>query len=241
MMKFSSFRLPILISIFFILAILTGTFLLSTRMSPEDQASYNQMAQDQIEKHELRKKGEVKKETKHVRWNVLKRLWLSDKVPRLGVEMQGARSEVTVGMKKSEARLVETFHDVQGVIQQELFYKTQNGEEIVFTENGGLKKRGQSAESPEEIFDVTVLQPMQRFRYFEADRAIYDFRTHTLIAYNVNFWTYCVQGHDLTKERSNLWPETSGSATSMTVCHAGSVGTLQFAAENLNMQITPEW
>lgn len=211
------------------------------RIPPEDQAAYDHMAQEQLQKHVARKSGEEKKVTKHVRWNVLKRLWLSDRVPRLAVEMQGARSEVVVDMRKSEARLVETFYDVQGIIQQELFYKTPDGQEVVFTENGGVKKRGESADVAEGALDKSTLQPMQRFRYFEAERAIYDFRTHTLIAYTVNFWTYCVPGHELVKDRSGLWPETSGSATSMTVCHAGTVGTLQFAAENLNMQITPEW
>ena len=60
--------------------------------------------------------------------------------PRMQIELEGAKSEVHIMMQKSEARLTETFADVQGVIQQELFYKEAAGLEYIMTDNGIVKK-----------------------------------------------------------------------------------------------------
>lgn len=241
-MKAFSFRSTLVAWGIFLLLVVGFVAMRAGYISPRDQQKYNKAAAEQLEKHKLRKVGVERHLTKHERFGVVKRMWLSDRQPRLQIELQGTRSEIDLSMKKSEARLIETFHDVQGIIQQELFYKDEAGKEYVFTENGELKKRGDGAEK-EEIASVEKekLIPMQRFRYFEADHAVYDYQTHTLIGYDVNFWIYSTEGHELVQDRTNLWPESSGTATSMTVCHEGTLGTMQFAAENLTMQVTPEW
>jgi hypothetical protein len=238
-MRASSFRLPLIFCSLGVLVISATAIWHSTCIAPEEQAEYNRDTYEALKKHVARKSGTIKKVTKQIRWNVNKRLWLSEKPPRLSVELQGSRSEVNITMKKSETRFIETFFDAQGIMQQELFYKLPDGKEVVFGENGELKRRGETV--PATDIDKDLLQPMQRFRYFEAEHAIYDYQTHTLIAYDVNFWTYVAEGHEIVKDREKLWPESSGNASSMTVCHGGSVGALQFAAENLNMQVTPEW
>lgn len=239
-MRVSSFRLPLIFSSLTVLAISAFAIWHSTIIAPDEQAEYNKMAYETLKKHVARKSGSLKKVTKQIRYDVKKQLWLSEKPPRLSVELQGSRSEVNITMKKSTTRFIETFYDAQGIMQQELFYKLPDGKEVIFAEKGELKRKSDPLILLTDE-EKAKLEPMQRFRYFEADHAIYDYQTHTLIAYDVNFWTYVAPGHELIIDREKLWPESSGNASSMTVCHGGSVGALQFAAENLNMQVTPEW
>jgi len=214
----------------------------SAVVSKSNQRKYDKQAAEYLKDHLARKAGNEKKIGTQKRYGVIKRMWLSDKQPRQQIELRGAESEVDIVMKKSEARLAETFQEVQGIIQEDLFYQDLAGNEYVTGTNGEIKKKG-NGNGNENALPVALeeLTPMQRFRYFEADHAVYDYHTHTLIAYDVNFWSYTAKGHDLIEHRGELWPEASGSATSMTMCHEGSIATMQFAAENLNMQVTPEW
>ena len=228
----------------------------------KDQVVYEKHVKQLQDKHEARKKGVNKDFSKQTRWNVTKRLWMVDHAHRKEVEVSGSRSEIDIFMRKNEAKLVETFYDVKGYTQQELFFRAKDGKEYVYDEKGGLKKRGKAdpalaleqaeTASPEkengdtvkdssEAIDIAELEPMQTFRYFEADRCVYDYYTQSLIAYDVNFWTYTAKGHKLQKNLEALWPESSGSATSMTMCHEGSLNSLEMSAENLNMQVSPEW
>jgi hypothetical protein len=244
-----------------------GAFFLwrALTVTEKDQIVYEKHVKQLQEKHEARKKGINKDFSKQTRWNVTKRLWMVDKTLRKEVEVSGTRSEIDIFMRKNEAKLVETFYDVKGYTQQELFFRAKDGKEYVYDEAGKLKKRGkldpnQALEKRESTpleqegtelveageikgneININELEPMQTFRYFEADRCVYDYYTQSLIAYDVNFWTYTAKGHKLERSLSELWPESSGSASSMTMCHEGTLNSLEMSAENLNMQVSPEW
>jgi hypothetical protein len=197
----------------------------------------NQVARD-IEKvkelHVARKSGKTRQHADEKRYTVVKRLWLSDTAPRLELEMRGAESKIDLTTSQKGAECTEVLYDVQGVVQEELFYMDEQGDEYSLLSNGMVKSKKVDGEvSP------AALIPMQRFRYFEANRAVYDYRNNTLIAYDVNFWTYCTSGHELKHEYDTLFPQTAGVASSMTLCHKGTVGSLQFSAENLKMQLGP--
>jgi hypothetical protein len=306
-MNVFSFRKPLFrgiatVTLFFLFVLWRAMY-----VSEKDQKSYDSQAREQLAKHVARKKGIEKELPRQTRWDVTKRMWLSDKNPRHEIELHGSRSEIDIFMRKSEARLIETFYDVQGITQQELFYKAADGKEYVYDATGKLRRRGSvdkgtkkqdtdtlaigqfamgppigsiidaeralteevmqtedlelqqetqdtstltvtelkegaQAAAPEvENVDMSQLEPMQSFRYFEAERTVYDYYTHSLIAYDVNFWTYTSKGHSLVRNFDGLWPESSGSASSMTMCHEGSLSSAQMSAENLSMQVTPEW
>ena len=259
-MNVFSFRKPFVVWTVVVGLFFSYVIFKSFSVSSKDQKRYDVQSQAQLTKHIARKSKVEKELPKQTRYDVTKRLSLSEKRPRHEIELHGSRSEIDIFMRKSEARLIETFYDVQGVMQQELYYKDAKGKEYVLDEKGELKKRGSQAQAQkkkdgeaeviqqtelavEEVvqLDVKKLEPMQSFRYFEADRAIYDYYTHSFVAYDVNFWTYTTKGHTLVKNCDDLWPESSGSASSMTMCHEGRLSTAQFSAENLSMQVTPEW
>ncbi len=262
-MNVFSFRQPFVVWTIVVGLFFSYVIFKSFSVSSKDQKRYEVQSQAQLVKHIARKSKVEKELPKQTRYDVTKRLSLSEKRPRHEIELHGSRSEIDIFMRKSEARLIETFYEVQGVMQQELYYKDAKGKEYVCDEKGELKRRrsqgqvkdqkaletavaqeaGPIPNEPEEVvqLDIKKLEPMQNFRYFEADRAIYDYYTHSFVAYDVNFWTYTTKGHTLIKNCDDLWPESSGSASSMTMCHEGRLSTAQFSAENLSMQVTPEW
>jgi len=89
----------------------------------EDQENYANQAKQQLEKHIARKKGIERELPRQIRWDVTKNIVLTDKNPRHEIELFGSRSELDIFIVKSDARLVETFYDVKGIIQQDLFIK----------------------------------------------------------------------------------------------------------------------
>lgn len=190
-----------------ILTLVTGLVIYRTaRVTPEDEQKLERLLSSQprkLHKDRLRTEEEV---TRQTRWNVVKRIWMSDADTRRVLQIGASRSELTLYAKKADMHLVETFYHVTGVIQQELY-----------TEEA---------------------KPMQRFRYFEADHAVYDFQTRTLLVYNVRFWGYRTEGHEVIDNPHTLSPEVMGTANSMTLFSEG--GSKQFAAENLKMHILQE-
>src|SRR5438309_3841350 len=113
-MNLFSFRKPLFIWTACTLLFFSFVFWRGIYVTQEDRKSYENQAQAQLKKHIARKKGVKKELSKQTRWDVTKRIWLSDKLPRQEIEIHGSRSEVDVFMHKSEARLVETIYDVQG-------------------------------------------------------------------------------------------------------------------------------
>jgi hypothetical protein len=204
--------------------------------SKKVQAQYTAYAESELNRHKMKKVGQLREYSKQQRYGVSKRVWLSEKNPRLALELEGARSELSLVTLKNQASLSETFYDASGIVQEELFYVDEEGREYIL-EGNDLKRKGQADLA--SYVTKNDLKPMQHFRYFEADRAVYDYSTNTLVGYGVTFWTYTAPGHDLIKDVAKLRPELSGEAKAMTMFHEGKVGTIQFAAEDLKMQLNP--
>ncbi|MBS0655743.1 MAG: hypothetical protein JSR46_08195 [Verrucomicrobia bacterium] len=79
---------------------------------------------------------------------------------------------------------------------------------------------------------------MQRFRYFEAQRAVHDPNAHSVTAYDVKFWTFEAEGHDIVENPLKLNPEAIGRASSMVVF--SETDQKKFYAENLTVEIMTE-
>ncbi len=214
----------------------------AVHITTEDQATYDALSLQQQRRHMARRMPQEKEYPKQVRYGVTKRIWLSNALPRPSCELKGSRSEVSIFMKKSEARIVETFYDVHGIVQQDLFYRDDQGRDYEMVQ-GVCVLKGKAEKNEPDANDANMppLHPMQRFRYFEAERAIYDFATHTLTAYGVHFWTYEGPEHELIYNYNGLWPMATGSATSMTMLHTGTtLKGMQFSAEELAMQTSED-
>jgi hypothetical protein len=235
-MKGSSFRRS---SLFWlgVTILVSGIIVMRTfHVTRGTQSTYDALQREALEQHAARKKGSVREFSDQKRVGVEKRIWLSEKDPRIGMQLHGTVSNIHITTFKSETALTEEFQDAHGVIQEELFWQDAEGCEYITDEAGVLKKKSNPSE--EVTSSRAELLPMQRFRYFESDHALYDYSSNTLTAYDARFWTYLCSGHDLVTNFSALKPISSGTATSMTMCHEGAIGSVQFAAENLKLHLT---
>jgi hypothetical protein len=209
----------------------------ATQIPVRDLKKYEHKAAEQLAKHIARKSGVEREMTKQVRKDVMKRVYLVDHGgPRRLIEFRAKQSEVSVFMKKSQARLEETLYDVDGFMQQELFYVLPQGEEVEIGKDGVLRcKEDKRAVNVEK----EKLKSMQRFRYFQAKRAVYNYENNTLIAYDARFWTYCVPGHKPIYDRAKYSPESTGTASALTL-YEGNLDNFEFSAEHIDVQFATE-
>ena len=221
-MKNTFFRLPFLFCIVVIAALLWSTLYFSTTVSDEDQAAYDRLAKEILDKHLLRKKDVEKEVTKQVRVDVQKSfLFLPKQNPchiRVEFRLKADKSELKIYQKKAGARVVEVFTNPKCFIQEELYYVSSDGNKT----------------SPDEA-NMQALLPKQLLRYIEADFAEYDFQTKKLVATKARFWTYIVDGHQIPDHVEHLIPLEKGSARTMTMNYSQDSG-VQFASENLIME-----
>lgn len=217
------FRIPFLL--FLLLLTFFCGFIIwkSASVSPKDKSKLDKMIASQPRKQRKNQLQSNKEIGTQVRWGVLKRLWIVDGPCRRVLQIGGSRSETALYKKKSDMQLMETFFDVEGVVQQDLFYKLPDGKEISMVEAA-------QREEP--------LEPMQRFRYFEAQKAVHDPQTNSVIAYEVKFWTFQAPGHEVVENPLKLEPEAIGQASCMTVFPQANENS--FYAEDFKLQIKTE-
>ncbi|MCE5293511.1 MAG: hypothetical protein LLF94_02715 [Chlamydiales bacterium] len=184
------------------------------------------------------RKKEMRELTQQVRHGVTKQIYLAEGPLRRLMDLSAARSNIRVVSKRPHMRVVETFYEVTGIVQHELYYVTQDGQEVVYDDLGQLALRNKKPLLTP--IDDSTLIPKQHFRYFEATEAVYDFHTNQLLAYGVKFWTYTADGHEKIIDRLKLVPEAVGEASRMTFYVSGPKNKNQFSAEFLKVQFTPE-
>lgn len=92
----------------------------------------------------------------------------------------------------------------------------------------------------QELFYTDAMEPKQRYRYFEADEARYDFETHQLVASGVKFWTFVADGHEPLEHPLGDNPESVGVASKMSFYPTGPNSKEQLSAESLKLWFTPE-
>ncbi len=188
-----------------------------------------------IRKEHRREKRELTNQTREI---VSKTMYLGDGPLRRLVDMNASRSDIRVVAKKPHMRVVETFYDVTGIMQHELYYVTKDGKEVIYNDDGKLTFRDKLP--PSTPIDVSILSPKQHFRYFEAKEAMFDFHTSQLLATDVRFWTFSADGHDVLENPFVLMPEAVGEASKMSFFLSGENNKNNFSAEFLKVQFTPE-
>lgn len=232
-MKNFAFRRPLYFWLGFVA--LFGLFLLikSAGVSDKEGETLRNLVASspkKIRKMKIRQKQEL---TKQTRWNVVKKIYIADKVLRREMRLVAKRSEVLVLSQRPHMHVSETFYEVQGIAQHELFYRLEDGTEVHYDEDGELKRQDLAP------LDATLaLQPMQRFRYFEAESAVYDFHTRELTARDVTFWTYTVSGHDVVQDRQGLLADAHGKASRMTLFINTQDTQRSFSADNLSVKFS---
>ena len=179
-------------------------------VSEENIAKYHQVVAKAPRKERERNLAKGTEAT-HPRKGVVKTMWLQDGPFERMATMDCASSELGVVREQARVHLTETFHQVHGVIQEELFYQEGKGQEVAV--------------------------PRQRFRYFEAARAVYDFQDQRLVAHDVTFWNYSADGHELISEVAGLIPDAKGAAHSLTMHLSAAHRVPDFQAEHLEMQL----
>jgi len=174
--------------------------------------------------------------TEQLRYDVTKQIFINEGPLRRLLDLKAARSEVRVLSKRPHMRVVETFYNVEGFVQHELYYVASDGKEVIYDLQGALVYRNKSPYAQA----VSSLQPKQQFRYFVADEAMYDFHTGQLLAEKCHFWTYRADGHDKVENPLSLIPEAEGEARRMTFFVGATDAKNQFSAEFIKVQFTPE-
>jgi hypothetical protein len=236
-MRSFAFKTPFVIWLGVLTFCMAAVVWQATRSSESEERKYQQVVASQprkIRKNKLKEKSEL---TKQTRWGVQKKIWSSDGPLRRVMKLDAMRSELGMFTHKKSCQLIETFYTVRGIIQQELFYKDQDGKEYLYDDHGELVER--TSEKKQNV-DISLLTPMQRFRYFEAEKAIYDFHMQSLIALDVQFWTFQAEGHDVCENPLSLIPFAKGTASSMTMSEKHDDENMQFYAENLKLEIKNE-
>jgi len=186
-----------------------------------------------VRKDKLKQSNELSKQT---RWGVEKNVVVCEGPLRRIVHIQAVRSELSLFVKKGNMQLQEVFYNTNGVMQKELFYVDHEGNEFSYNEAGKLFSHDKTKII--DLPDVETLTPMQRFRYFEAKKAVYDFDTDAFVAFDMQFWTYQTSGHFLIVDPKGMEPLAEGNARSMTMPEKfKDNGRDMLYAENLKITI----
>lgn len=236
-----SFRKPMLFWISLVLLIAGGVVIKATQFSDKARERYEELVRAQPRKERKSRLKSRQQVTKQTRWDVQKAIWLSEGPVRRVLELDAKRSEMAMLASKKSLHFVETFYNASGIVQQELYYKGPDAKEYLFSKDGTLKERQTGVRLVAPV-DMSTLVPMQCFRYFEAKQAVCDFDTEAIIAKDIIFWTYVVEGHEVCRSFHTLSPALSpvaiGKATSMTLAKKNE--EREFYAENLRLQIKNE-
>ncbi len=210
-MRSMAFRGPFFFWLFVVALLCAAVSYNTFQITAFDKEELHNMVASQPRKLRKTRLRSAQELTRQERWGVTKKIWISDGSDgRRLMQLSGSRSEITVAAKNKDLHFIETFYDVQGMMQQELFYVVKDGQKV----------------------------PMQRFRYFETDRAVYDFQTRSVACDAVRFWTFEAAGHEVIEKPLALPPQAVGHASSMTL-YAGHEET-QFCAQDLELQIKTE-
>ncbi len=178
---------------------------------------------------------ELRELTQQTRYGVSKEIFINEGPLRRVLDLKAERSEIRVLSKRPHMRVQETFYNVNGLVQHELYYIAQNGKEVIYSDEGHLIYRDKKP-----VEQGTTLTPKQHFRYFMADEAVYDFHTGQLLAEECQFWTFTANGHEKVENPLALIPEAEGEAKRMTFFVGSDSAKNQFSAEFIKVQFTPE-
>jgi hypothetical protein len=170
------------------------------------------------------------------RQKVAKELFLRDTAAK-HVRIESGSSELFFFYEKKAVEVVEQLKNVTGAMQEEQYYLTKEGKEIVRSENGFRLRNGKGKQEF-IVRSQDELIPMQEVRYFKAEKACYNYSSSLFVAEEVQLWKYRLKGHVLPKSFEGQIPLMSGTAT--TAQFVLKEGDFDFRAENLKVEINPK-
>lgn len=124
---------------------------------------------------------------------------------RLQLQICSSHADLTLNNNGTDIELIEIMQNVTCYMQEELY-----------------------PSHPEELNSI----PMQMIRYFEADNAIYSYKSGLFQAQAIKISRYLVPGHTLTNQLAAFDPLMHGTATSVQFFLKDS--DLDFQASDLN-------
>ncbi len=223
----------------FWLSLLVGVALFfvvkSSHISQAKESELHDIVDASPRKLRKAQRKEMRELTQQTRVGVSKEIFINEGPLRRILDLKAARSEISVLSKRPHMRVQETFYDVTGLVQHELYYVAPNGKEVIYNEEGILVFRDKKPVDP-----GLKLLPKQHFRYFTANEALYDFHTGQLLAEECQFWTFTADGHEKVENPLSLVPEAEGEAKRMTFFVGSQDAKNQFSAEFIKVQFTPE-
>lgn len=239
-MKNFAFRRALLFTVAFLILIVSFEYWRIRATSDRSLDKFNRMvsSQPRRKRKEMMKKNRLI--AKQSRNEVERNFWLSDIFARRKLHLEAVRSELSLYGKKEESNLIESFFDLKGVFQQAIYYELDDKSEVQLGTGGKIYKKVGDTYQETALLEPSTVTPKQRFCYFEAKEGIYDFQENVLIAYDVTFWTYCENGHDIFRDPNLLNPLTKGKASSLSIQLTNFPDNTLFHAKDLKMNVITE-
>lgn len=153
---------------------------------------------------------------------------------KLRMRIQSDNSDIIFNRQEGATEIFEKLHHVVCCMQEEIFYKTTDGKEVEKGADGRFALRGGPSDR-QEMFDEKDILPQQLVRYIEADEALYNFHTQTLIASHPQVARYLLPGHNLPENFEIEAPMMEGVAAKVTVSIVNS--RLTFSASGLKAKL----
>ncbi len=230
------FKTPLLVSLLalFLIGGTIGVGLLKLR--PRDFKIYQQL----VESSKPSKQGSLISYSQQARENVSKEIWFQEDVP-LHCRIHCKASELFFFHdEKNKVEIVEEMEDVQGILQEELFYLLPDGREVLKKRTGKFLARGADPAVDASWIDCVTsdLTPMQMVRYFEAEKASYNYNTQLFVGEVVKLWKYRLPGHTPPTSLETEFPSMQGTAKSVEFTVKGE--EFQFTAKELKATFDPK-
>lgn len=138
---------------------------------------------------------EFKLEVRQTRVDNKKEAWWSRNHQRFHFQLSSTHSELVFTQQGRDSKTVEYLNGVHCAMQEELFFRLPDGKEVIRKEDEFIMKNPpRTSLSTEQIAELI---PVQQIRTFDADRAVYHYRTQQFSAEQVDLARFTAPGQVL--------------------------------------------
>jgi len=204
------------------LAVLSIAFLVFTifSMNPKDgdvEEYRNIMQKSQAKSHQGLKR-EPFVATQH-RIGVRKDIFYEESGQRLQMRVDSDKSNLVYHHLGDKTEIVEELVNLRCYMQEELYYTLPDKREVIATKEGRYRLRNGSSNNESSWIEVQqkTLQPMQKVRYIEAEKADFKMTADSLVANQAEVYQYKIPGHSLDEWDPEIGPLMKGIADKIEV------------------------
>lgn len=166
----------------------------------------------------------------HQKIGVCKDIFYMEKEQLLHMQIKSDRGDITFEHDGEGVDIVEKLAHVNCLMQEELYYLLDDGQEIIQDSLGNYFFR-----NGEPCSCISSLQPMQLVRSICAENASYFITKQMLVANQAEVVRYCLKGHDLS---SHIDEKVLMQGTADQVSLRFNGKGLQFSAKGLKGQVS---